>query len=682
MTKNYIKFPIILKIENNKKTLTKLPKWKDITVSQKITGPNYAIRTGEISQLTVIDLDVKRNAKKWFEENISPLEEQNATIIKTPSGGYHLYYKYNKNIKTTTNWNDQSIDIRNDNAIVFAGEHYDIIKEVDNPDEPPKVFKTKTKTNQDKQYEQLNKKLNLDKYTEWTFEDENGVIKYTPNCLECLVNKNHIHSHPKHSALFFNKDKTVVKSCHSHGTEMITDKKLIKELRLIVELETKEQKAYETLIEKLEEEAFNHNYKRELDTGNVYKPIKKYAYKFYKTPKEFIRETFKYDKLFKAYVNNVDNMAKFMRQFDSEFFEFIEPNNDYIGFKNGILNKNTLEFTSEQFIPENLIVKKYIDQEFTENQETPLIDKILDYQFNEETKDFIYTTFGRIINPSDNFGYTLYLMGEAGTGKSLLINIVKNCVSSYGSINDNYEQKFGLSYLHNKDLIICDDLPKDIHHVLPQQTFQTMVTNGDINVSVKGGEGFTVKWTPSILFAGNWYPSYVDKGQISRRIITANFEKPVISGDPMLEEKILTNELPAFILKCLIKYNHFKEINKNKTIWNCVPEYFLEQKEDLIFNRNPLYAFLFENTRYLEGNIVPMNVILSHFNASINGKVQRLDSGTFGMVDMRYTIERVNSCKSCGKVSQYNCCENYNRKNRSRKTIVKNIEIVESWGDE
>lgn len=80
---------------------------------------NIGIVTGAISGVTVVDLDCgKADGKE------TPLSTFPKTYtVRTPSGGYHLYYKYNANIKQTANTYPQfpHVDIRNDGGYVVAG---------------------------------------------------------------------------------------------------------------------------------------------------------------------------------------------------------------------------------------------------------------------------------------------------------------------------------------------------------------------------------------------------------------------------------------------------------------------------------------------------------------------------------------------------------------------------------
>lgn len=159
-------------------------------------------------------------------------------------------------------------------------------------------------------------------------------------------------------------------------------------------------------------------------------------------------------------------------------------------------------------------------------------------------------------------------------------------------------------------------------------------------------------------------------------LLIANFEKLVYNPDTSLKAKILKNELPAFINKCLHYYKKMLENSNNKTIWQICPEYFLDQQEELKMERNPLYKFLMENTRYKENNTVLMADIKEEYNNLIgfNGKkVHKLDNGTFSQVNKEYLIEKKIIYKSCNKEANKNCYNEYNNKNRSGKVIIRNL---------
>ena len=83
---------------------------------EKSPEANVGVITGKISGITVVDIDTKG-------ETVVPLDAFPKThTIKTPSGGYHLYYEYDPRIQQTANTFPQfpHVDIRNDGGYVVA----------------------------------------------------------------------------------------------------------------------------------------------------------------------------------------------------------------------------------------------------------------------------------------------------------------------------------------------------------------------------------------------------------------------------------------------------------------------------------------------------------------------------------------------------------------------------------
>ena len=527
-------------------------------------------------------------------------------------------------------------------------------------------------------YKKVNTMLNRERSDEnWELSKINGGWKAVPGCEQCLVNPEKQHSHKDHSALFLNKDLSVVKSCFSCGSEILTKKESIK-IHLIFKVLLKideDKNTYQNLQKDLQKRSEEKGYKREKGTGTVYERVKSYAYVRYKTAEDYLNELFKDDDEFNNNVNNMDNMVKYMKQYDSSQFGFLEFNNEYLGFSNGVLNKVTCEFTE---IPSgDLIVSKYFDMEFTSSMNTPLMDSVLQYQFEQPVVDFIYACLGRMFGIRDNLGFMLYLLGEAGCGKSLVIEIISECFNNVGAIGTSFEEKFGLSFLYSKDIVVCDDLPKNISKIFPQQTFQTCITGGKVPIAVKGGEGFTVDWKVPMLFASNYQIDYTDKGQVSRRMLIANFEKIVDKPDVSLKERIIQRELPSIIYKCLTSYKKLLDNNHGKDIWSLCPDYFLEQKTELKMDRNPLFKFLTENSVYKDGNMVALEIVRRRFASWLGTSVKSLDNGTFYQVNKSYEIVKCMICKHCGKAAEKGCCVLYKNSDRTCKKVAKNFCLIE-----
>ena len=105
---------------------------------------NTGIPTGSINNITVIDLDFHKfdnpNDNKFDDhfdnkDNKYLFETCNTFTVKTASGGYHLYFKYDPELRTTQN-DLHYIDIRNDKGYVVSpdsivdSKRYKIINDV------------------------------------------------------------------------------------------------------------------------------------------------------------------------------------------------------------------------------------------------------------------------------------------------------------------------------------------------------------------------------------------------------------------------------------------------------------------------------------------------------------------------------------------------------------------------
>jgi len=119
-------------------------------------GINYGLLTGEINNICVVDFDYKdpekkdvATAKKLFDD-WSKLTK-NPVIIKSHSGGHHLYFKY-RPLKNSTNCVKElpnvPIDVRANGGYIVAppskrnGNYYELIKGdlKDIPDMPDEIF--------------------------------------------------------------------------------------------------------------------------------------------------------------------------------------------------------------------------------------------------------------------------------------------------------------------------------------------------------------------------------------------------------------------------------------------------------------------------------------------------------------------------------------------------------------
>lgn len=155
LTKGYSLIPL------NNKNRKPLLAWKEYQERQPSESEldvwfnnsdnGIGVVTGKVSQITVVDIDVK-NA----EGHMAPEDFPSTYTVQTRSGGWHLYYNYYPDIKNSANqWEGlPGVDIRNDGGFVVAPptEGYTVVNDQPIADFPANLF-TKRKGGTKGKYE-------------------------------------------------------------------------------------------------------------------------------------------------------------------------------------------------------------------------------------------------------------------------------------------------------------------------------------------------------------------------------------------------------------------------------------------------------------------------------------------------------------------------------------------------
>lgn len=98
----------------------KIKSYKSTTKSINIPDDrDCGIMTGEKSNLTVVDIDIKNDGLKTWKKLCDENDFKNDTIYETtPSGGLHYYFKYESKLPLNQGFNGVGIDIRNNNGFI------------------------------------------------------------------------------------------------------------------------------------------------------------------------------------------------------------------------------------------------------------------------------------------------------------------------------------------------------------------------------------------------------------------------------------------------------------------------------------------------------------------------------------------------------------------------------------
>lgn len=110
------------RVEGGLKAASNDPAQIDLWFGPGSPPSNIGLITGEISDLTVLDIDIgtgKFGAESWAEAT-KDHGEPDTLMARTGSGGMHVFFKYNSSLKTAGNVLGKGVDSRNDGGYVVA----------------------------------------------------------------------------------------------------------------------------------------------------------------------------------------------------------------------------------------------------------------------------------------------------------------------------------------------------------------------------------------------------------------------------------------------------------------------------------------------------------------------------------------------------------------------------------
>ena len=225
------------------------------------------------------------------------------------------------------------------------------------------------------------------------------------------------------------------------------------------------------------------------------------------------------------------------------------PKQGLLAFKNGVLDRKTLEFSEHS--KENWLLSHIPHDYINKRQPTPNFDKWLDWvsDGNQSKQNAILAAFYMILTNRYNWQMYLEVTGHGGSGKSVFAKLAKMLVGeqniSAASLED-FEDPKEMDGFEDKLLLICSE----------QQAYGgkgsglKRVTGGDdVRIDKKYISRFTTVIPAVILVVNNEPTKFTDRtGAIERRRVIFSFDKiiPEKDRDPDLMDKI-ASEISAII---------------------------------------------------------------------------------------------------------------------------------------
>lgn len=241
-----------------------------------------------------------------------------------------------------------------------------------------------------------------------------------------------------------------------------------------------------------------------------------------------------------------------------------------------------------------------LDHDKLKSMWTPALDRILDYQFDDDEtmKGWVHAFLGRLrydMREYDNWQCVPIIWGEGGSGKSTLGDIARKFVAEnkVGDLSSNGEMTFGLSPLKDMHLVICPEIDSKVFS-LPESSFKKIAIGESVSLPVKNKDPVQTMWKPALMFIGNVIlPFRNDKQSTSRRSAYIRFDRAVAAKDKLQDlDKRLDAEIGQILAKVNHAYHKHREMVGNQGIWQVLPKKFVNARLDIERKQDPLIDFL------------------------------------------------------------------------------------------
>jgi len=379
-----------------------------------------------------------------------------------------------------------------------------------------------------------------------------------------------------------------------------------------------------------------------------------HAWENYKSIKEFIYEACKMQFNFDQWKNstagggcNITNAEKYFMEYKGPELIELEKDRYLFAFKNGnYITKYNIgtelcpKYTdiyipygnSHPYINSQSVACKYFDINFNNFDEIPRkswfsimkkcpnFKKILDYQeFPEEVQMWLCIFMGRNgynIGDMDTWQAVMYLLGQANSGKSTILTKILSKwydEEDVGIISNNIDTKFGIKPHAKRFMVLAPEIKDNFK--MEQTDWQMVVEGGRNTYSEKYKNDETITWKSHMSMGGNQLPRYKNNSEsVSRRTVVWNFWKKVFETDTELDKKLL-DEIPYIMKMCISGYIWAVETYGKKGIWNVLPKYFHENKEEMEQTTNSLQNFLSSGKVTLDKEVyIPEKMFKQAFN--------------------------------------------------------------------
>lgn len=257
------------------------------------------------------------------------------------------------------------------------------------------------------------------------------------------------------------------------------------------------------------------------------------------------------------------------RMMTDERFEFCEEEVEHprkMNLQNGVLDLTTEELVKN--CPENFLYRlNFSYQEKPDINKAPEFKKFLESSLGDAKKaELFLECLGYCVSDTFEAQKAIFFYGESGTGKSVILNLVKRIVGEEnvtGILLNDVGERFNKARLAGSRINVCSEMNGG--KFKNEAIFKSIVSNERIMAENKGESPFEFRVRTKLLTAGNVFPEFTAGAgmeAILRRIVVVRFTQRIAEKDLHLEEKLWEERDVIFSLatKALIrlKINDFQ----------------------------------------------------------------------------------------------------------------------------
>jgi hypothetical protein len=286
----------------------------------------------------------------------------------------------------------------------------------------------------------------------------------------------------------------------------------------------------------------------------------------------------------------VTNAEIYLKNCIDEEFPLVKYQRRKYSFQDGIYDGDTDEFCLYRdgvlkVFPDldRIGSFMYIEQTFMPAYTSPIhnimcpnFESIMKMQcWGDKCIEMMYIMFGRCLHyvgEKDNWQVMMYLIGEAGTGKSTIIDTLQKFIPSplVGSFGSGGESQFGQQDWDKMALIIFPEVkPSEFKKSMPLGKWFSLVAGDAVCLAAKfKAPKYVSKFPVHIVAAGNEYPDWNDaNGAWRRRTVSFPFRVKLRERNPNLP-KLIDREIPFILRKSLLAYYRAVEQFEGKDLWS------------------------------------------------------------------------------------------------------------------